>query len=142
MRSILLILTVYSFGFSEYIKNNGVVYDTTTNLYWQDDYSDNQNSIKKSNWSEALIYCKDLELNNYNDWRLPNIVELTSIVDDTKYNPAISEVFDNTQSSRYWSSTTNAFYSNGAWGVYFGNGDQNDNNKSDDVYVRCVRAGE
>ena len=72
-------------------------------------------------------------------------MELISIVNYGTYNPAInSTYFPNTNSSLYWSSTTDASYSSGAWVVsfydgyvyYYGYG------KSLNGYVRCVRGGQ
>jgi len=38
---------------------------------------------------EALLYCEDLNLGGYTDWRFPTMRELTGIVDYGRYNPAI-----------------------------------------------------
>jgi len=144
MRAILLILIglssiVDADGFS---RSNGVVNDASTNLEWQDDYSDNSNSIKNTTWQSAIDYCETLTLDGKSDWRLPNLNELTSLVDDTKYNPAINEVFQNTDSNDYWSSTSYSNNNEDAWIVYFYSGSQYSRNKYVNYYVRCVRAGQ
>jgi len=144
MRAILLILIglssiVDADGFS---RSNGVVNDASTNLEWQDDYSDNNDFIKGATWQRAIDYCETLTLDGKSDWRLPNLNELTSLVDDTKYNPAINEVFQNTYSNHYWSSTSDSKDNYGAWFVDFGSGYQNDDYKNDGNDVRCVRAGQ
>lgn len=41
----------------------------------------------------------------------------------------------------YWSSSSNANNTNNAWHVNFNNGNVNNNNKSNDYYVRAVRSG-
>ena len=46
-----------------------------------------------------------------------------------------------TQSSNYWSSTTNQNNPTNAWNVNFNNGNTNNNNKTNSLYVRAVRAG-
>ncbi len=47
----------------------------------------------------------------------------------------------NVQSNNYWSSTTNAGNTSNAWNVNFNNGNVNNNDKSNDNYVWCVRGG-
>jgi len=112
-----------------------IVTDSKTQLQWQDDVT-----VSDKTWTEAIAYCEGLTLGGYSDWRLPNLKELTSIVDDTKANPSIdTAVFANTASNYYWSSTTYANHSHYAWYVA---GRQDYNSKSHDHYVRCVRAGQ
>ena len=124
-------------------NGDGTVSDTNTKLMWQDDYSDNAGSIKEATWEEAIAYCEDSKLAGYEDWRLPNIKELKSIVDDTKYNPAIdTSAFSNTTSDSDWSSTTPANTHDYAWIVDFWNGSDYDYLKDGSYFVRCVRDGE
>jgi len=124
-------------------RSNGVVSDSNTNLEWQDDYSDNNNSIKQTTWQNAIDYCENLNLDGKSDWRLPNLNELTSLVDDTKYNPSINEVFQNSNSNFYWSSTSSNSYDNVyPWFVSFYGGYQYYYTEDTSYYVRCVRAGQ
>ena len=79
----------------------------------------------------------------FQDWCIPNVKRLQSIVDYTMINPA-SSVPGATQSSFYWSSTTNALYSESAWGVEFGNefgsgGGVFNGNKVGEGHARAVR---
>ena len=122
----------------------GIVTDSVTTLQWQDDYSDNGDVIKYTNWRAAINYCEnELSLGGHNDWRLPNKNELLSVVDYTKSNPAIYEEFQNKTSNYYWSSTTNANNPSSAWLVDFYNGTSNDYyGKYIIVPVRCVRSGQ
>jgi len=122
--------------------SSGVVADSKSGLAWQDDYSDNGGEIKKATWQDALVYCHELTLGGENDWRLPNIRELKSIVDDSKYNPAISSIFQNVTSYYYWSSTTRVSDSSNAWFVHFYNGYDRWYSKTNEGRVRCVRGGQ
>jgi hypothetical protein len=110
--------------------------DRQTGLMWQD--SSESKSIKRD-WERAKVYCADLVFAGFSDWRLPSIKELQSIVDVTKYKPAIIEGFKNITSDHYWSSTRTAPDSDNAWYVQFENGFTFVNCKSEKRYVRCVR---
>jgi len=141
MRVILLILIgLSSLCFAEFSKQNGVVTDGDTKLEWQDEYS-NGGNIKQTTWKSAIDYCEDLSLDG-GGWRLPNIRELESLVDDSKYNPSINGVFEFTSSiSDYWSSTTDTD-TNRAWFVLFSYGKVSTYTKNNYSFVRCVREGE
>ncbi len=113
------------------------VLDRKTGLIWQQgiDYS-------TRNWEAAISYCDGLNLAGRSDWRLPNVRELESITDDSKYSPAIdSTAFPGTLSLHYWSSTTVADSTSDAWYVHFSDGFVNSgSNKTVSFYVRCVRS--
>ena len=125
-------------------NSNGTVTDTSTGLLWQQ-----VGSSSKMTWEVALTYCEGLNLAGYTDWRLPTNKELRSLVDYSRYNPAINTTyFPGTVSSYYWSSTTLASHTNGTWGVPFGYGDDISNGASNgldkgaSLYVRAVRGGQ
>jgi len=110
----------------------------------------------------ATIYCANLSLGGYSDWRLPTVDELDKIVTDcggepTKNKSNWLELWDKNgankfyqscykskgfSSSDYWSSTTRASNTSRAWNVVFSNGGTYDGNKYGSYYVRCVRAGQ
>jgi hypothetical protein len=120
-----------------YLVDNGTVTDTKTGLMWQ------QGENSTMTWEAALSFCEGLSLGGHSDWRLPNIKELESLTDDTRYNPAIETTFfPNAHAPGYWSSTTNAEGSHGAWYVVFGHGIVSNNYKNSSYYVRCVRGGQ
>ena len=116
-------------------NSDGTVTDTKTGLMWQ------QETVLNKTWQEALDYVRDLKLAGYDDWRLPNIHELQSIVDYGRYNPSIdAKAFLGTVSSDYWSSTTYASSTDGAWCVDFYYGGYVYNYSKTDAYaVRAVR---
>ena len=109
MKIILLIMIGLSLLRAEFSRdvNTNIVTDSTTNLWWQDDSEVKTNSKV---WQDAIDYCESLSLAGYSDWRLPNINELSSLINDTRSYPAIHETFLNTSSSNYWSSTTKEGY--------------------------------
>ncbi len=117
-------------------NGNGTVTDNKSGLDWQQDEPENMT------WQTALAYCEGLNLANMTDWRLPNIKELESLIDDTRYFPAIdTNFFSNDYASDCWSSTTYpspgdvliADLTDGY--VYL-------KDKDDSSYVRCVRGGQ
>jgi hypothetical protein len=73
----------------------------------------------------------------FNDWRLPTIQELLTLVDYAKHSPA-SNLAD-TKSNGYWSSTVDISNYDDAWCVGFGSGTAYYNDKHNSYYVRCVR---
>jgi len=125
--------------FDNFIDNgDGTVTNTDTGLMWQQ-----YGTIETTTWQEALAYCENLDLAGYDDWRLPNVTELQSLVDYERYSPTINTTyFPNTQSSYYWSSTTIANDTSYAWNVDFLDGYVGNYGKSDGHYVRAVRSGQ
>jgi len=144
MGAILLALWVTGAQAAFVNNGNGTVTDTSTGLMWEQDTArDTQGNYDTMTWEEALAYCESRTLGGHTDWRLPTIKELRSLVDYTRYNPAINTTyFPNTVSSRYWSSTTNAGDTDDAWDVDFRNGGDGWSYRSNGNYVRAVRAGQ
>lgn len=81
----------------------------------------------------------------YSDWRLPQVEELSSIVDyGVAYpGPTIdTDYFPNARSTWFWLASPCAGNSDDAWGVYFGYGDAFAGAKGDVSLVRLVRGGQ
>ncbi len=115
---------------------DGTVTDSTTGLMWQQD-----ESVLLS-WGGALSFCTSLSLGGHSDWRVPNIKELVSITDDTKFSPAIDTTFFRfAHPDSYWSSTSDANYVPDAWSVSFSDGSAYTFDKTVNYYARCVRGG-
>ena len=122
----------------QFLRDNSkeVVIDTKRKLMWQDNID--ARSLKGS-WEATINHCKNLNFAGFDDWRLPSRMELLSITDKTKANPAIQDGFQNVVSDYYWSSSPFVSVSSGAWYVYFYGGDGYYDYKSSSYYVRCVR---
>jgi hypothetical protein len=112
------------YGMNEFVDNSdGTISDQTTGLTWMQ--TDNQQAV---DWQDALVYCGNLSWAGNDDWRLPNVKELHSIVDlsrspDTSNTAAINPLFQSTPFTNevgqpdygyYWTSTTHLNYQTGA----------------------------
>ena len=96
-------------------------------------------------WERAMTFSSTLNTEHfggYNDWRLPTVKELHSIVDSSiPYpGPTINTYyFSPTQPPGYWSSTTYASRPYEAWFVFFYDGSLDEGYKYN--HVRAVRGG-
>ena len=113
-----------------------IVIDKITGLMWQDNID--AKTIRK-NRKDAKQYCRRLVFGGYKDWYLPRVKELNSIVDKTKYDPAIRDGFKNIISAHYWSSSPNLSDIVIAINVDFKSGQAYNNTRKGKAYVRCVR---
>ena len=130
-------------------NGDGTVADNCTGLMWQKDTADvNGDGIVIDDrtdtlqWCAALRYCDNLSFAGHDDWRLPNVRELQSIVDYGRFSPAIDPVFG-ALDSVYWSSTTHTADRDLAWLVHFFHFHdsmvRNFDAKGNLSYVRAVR---
>lgn len=99
---------------SDFIVNiNGTVTHISTGLMWMrctlGQTWNGTTCIGSANlmdWPSSLSAAKNYKLDNYSDWRLPNINELESIAERRCAEPAINEnIFPYTRIGYYWSST-------------------------------------
>jgi hypothetical protein len=117
-----------------FVKNeDGTVKDKLLKVVWGKTFPE------KMTWQVAKEACEKLG----KGWRLPTVNELFSLIDRSKYDPAIDkDMFPNTQSSYYWTSETCAYYSVYAWMVNFNDGYVYGGKKSYGYHVRPVRSGQ
>ncbi|MBF0118366.1 MAG: DUF1566 domain-containing protein [Desulfobacterales bacterium] len=113
-------------------NGDGTVIDKLTGLMWLK----NANCFGPQTWQDAFKKVEGLNMNpgdysksgytgSYNDWRIPDINELESLINAEQKNVAAwlnTEGFTNVQDSYYWSSTTNANFTGNTWYVYMYSG--------------------
>lgn len=138
-------------------NSDGTVTDNLTGLIWLQ----NANCANATrNWENALTDVTSLNsagtMNNNNcgdtsnssshqvDWRLPNLLEMQSLIDYGQYEPALPSgyPFSNAVNDFYWTSTTRAIKTESAWLLGVGNGFVRGNPKSYKYYVWPVRGGQ
>ena len=133
------------------MHGNGTVTDTATDLMWAQCAEGLSGSActdggaANFTWEEALIRARDSGLAGYTDWRLPNINELSSLVEERCVDPAISlAVFPNTPAAYFWSASPSAYQWLDAWAVYFNYGSAEGHlyRHYPDGHVRLVRSGQ
>lgn len=97
------------------------------------------------NWQESLQTAQTTSKENYlqrKDWRLPNIKELASIVNNQCIYPAIDNTFfPHTQNAEFWTSSVHNQFPARAWYVGFALGHDYPGNKRDYKQLRLVRLG-
>ena len=101
-----------------YIVSTDTALDTETGLVWQR----GQVEIYKLGFADALARCQALSLGGFaTGWRLPNIREMLSIVDEREPLGPMwdSTVFVSTQGTSYWTATTVAGDTANAWAFTF-----------------------
>lgn len=155
-------------------NRDGTVSDLITGLMWEKKCAscDGAHSRKlRLRWSgdgsEATVWDWLDELNGkgapgfagFQDWRIPNVKELVSIVDYGRVNPAVDEAFLNdgcwagcgdvtstscscTVVGEYWTSTTFSDFPAHALIVDLGVGFVDDRLKTNRHFVRAVRGGQ
>ena len=151
MKTLLYILLVNMFFsislFSQerFTRINDLLIDNELEHTWQDNVFA---KTTKLDLNKSISYCKNLKLNNYNDWRLPTYEELLSIGDYAIYKPTINKAFKNHASGHYWSliykksltgDSLSFVDSTDVRRIYFSDGVSYDNDRTGKAFVRCIR---
>ena len=113
-----------------------VVYDTTTSLLWQDAAINEDASVT---FKEATNYCKFLKIDNYNDFRLPTLNELQTLVNYNNFDSAILDGFNHVASTTYWTTTRFVDQNDAVWTINFEKGSRNTKAIYYDRHFRCVQ---
>jgi hypothetical protein len=116
------------------VSDDGTVADARTGLTWQQGLSDGQLA-----WTDAKQYCAQLALAG-GGFRLPNMKELQSLVDESAIDPAIDSVsFPQTPSEGFWAVNPLAETPSAAWFVNFSDGISYNSLIERTYRARCVR---
>ncbi|KPA11305.1 secreted protein containing DUF1566 [Candidatus Magnetomorum sp. HK-1] len=84
-------------------KGNNITVDTHTGLVWTI-----RPTLEKKNFNDAVLFCENLTLNGNDQWRIPTIAEMRSILD---YNFSFEQ--PPLKQEEYWSGTI--YSDNYAW---------------------------
>lgn len=136
-------------------NGDGTITDSATGLMWKkcmegtsdNDCADFAIDVGIFTWQTALQQPGLVNGNGgfagHQDWRLPNIKELTSIIEEKCENPAINLTrFPNTLSEGFWSGSPSASAPDATWYVDFWSGFSFYNTRSYAYFrVRLVRGG-
>jgi len=132
-------------------NGDGTVTDPVTGLVWMrcnvgqswigDRCTDPKAWFVMYSWKEAVKLPEKITFAGRNDWRVPSIDELASIVDSRCIDPSIDLLaFPTTPSWYYWSSTPFGDNPEYAWRIDFRTGKENSDLKSSVSYnIRLVR---
>ncbi len=116
------------------IPGDGTVVDVASTLVWQRDVDANLRT-----WNEAKNRCAILSLAG-SGWRLPNMKELQTLIDETAMNPAIdSTALGDAPPDAFWTSTPLAADATQAWFVSFYSGVAYTSTLDRAYHTRCVR---
>jgi len=140
----------YKKGLSRsYSRDGDIVIDNITGLQWQDNESITRPWLTQKNYDDgnyndttgmtASTYCSELSYQGSDDWRLPSIDELKTIIDFGEY-PAVTEnIFHHISLDVYFSSSSTGSSSDAAWTIDFEDGVSHYASKKSSFSVRCVK---
>ena len=123
---------------------DGTATDNLTGLMWT------TNATIQATWNNALSTCNSMTVGGHNDWRLPSVLELESLIDfSQKYpmallsdgHPFVGVVPNGSANNDYWASTTYPGNSGYAYLVSFYAGRTYYQSKGGSARVLACRGG-
>lgn len=136
------------YSLSEPVSGEFVVEDARTGLVWAQcpqglsAAACGSGSRAAVDWASALQIARSSSHAGFDDWRLPNVSELRSLIETGCAAPAINTTrFPANGGGRFWSSTTYRGNLSNAWNVDFADGNLEVNVKSNLFALRLVRGG-
>lgn len=120
----------------------GVVSDFATNLQWQDNYADNNDTIPLLSWNDAVAYCQNLTL-NAGGWRMPTFRELWGLIQIKPTAPMIDTDYFHFTENSYYAFWTSDAPDDSPMIIYFSNAQIEGyySSKSNQQIIRCVHDG-
>lgn len=98
-------------------NGNGTITDNITGLMWQ------KSDGGELTFENAALYCANLNLGGYSDWRLPTGFELFGINNYNNLNPALNTAyFVKTDAEYWWTGQVRADLATSVWVVNAGGG--------------------
>ena len=127
------------------VHDDGTVIDAATGLMWKRCLQGKSGldcatgAAAAFRWVEALNEARGEIFVGYDDWRLPKVEELCSIVPVDVSGTAIdASVFPHTESAEAWTASANLDFATGAWAVDFASGEAVVGVRDDPKQVRLV----
>lgn len=133
------------------LNGDGTVTDNLTGLIWLQD----ANCFGEVTWisapaqvaslnSGSVTTCANYTAATFDDWRVPNVRELASLIDYGRYTPCLptGHPFVAVQADYYWTSSTDVKNTGYGWGMSFDDGLASTLFKPGYNYVWPVRGGQ
>ena len=123
--------------------DDSTMHDRDNDYYWCDPGMESSGYCDSENNTETFInVLNSAKFGGYDDWRLPSIQELATLIYSESRDPAINTIYFPLTDTGYWSSTAKVGSSSYAWLSDFRDGgDVGYSSKSSTWGIRAVRGG-